>query len=232
MSRKKILPKTQDSVLKNCRRRCSLCFYFNFDTDIKDGQIAHIDRNNSNNKEENLTYLCLSHHDQYDCKPSQSKRITESELIEAKAKLEEFILDQHNHLTPLPMKDPKDKAKMKEVRKISIDLYHIRYPIYEAFKDFVMSIVQETEFNVSDFYRFRDRTHDALFLYGDEIDSFLDEVARKAIELRHKQNLIKNPERYNNEERQNLVKEETDVILWFSNILNEGKLLFSKYLRI
>jgi len=232
MERKKVLPKISDAVLKKCRRRCALCYYLDFDTNIKDGQIAHIDRDKSNNNEDNLSYLCLPHHDKYDIKPSQSKRITESELLEAKAQLEAFILEQHKNLRPLPMEDTKDKTKKIKGGKISVEIYHLRYPVYNAFKDFVIHIVQEGAFDVSELYIFRDKTHDALFLYGPEIDNFLNDVARKAVALRHKQNLMKIPERYDSEKWGTLVEEETELILWFSDILDEGRLLFSKYLRI
>ncbi len=55
---------------------------------------------------------------------------------------------------------------------------------------------------------------------------------RKAIALRHKQNLMKMPERYNNEKWKRLVDEETELILWFSDILEEGRSIFSKFLKI
>jgi hypothetical protein len=48
--------------------------------EVKKGQIAHVDQDRSNNKEENLAFLCLEHHDEYDTKPSQSKNLTEREV--------------------------------------------------------------------------------------------------------------------------------------------------------
>lgn len=68
-------------------RRCTLCYGFDGDLRQKKGQIAHIDHNPANAKEENLVYLCLEHHDEYDSKTTQAKRITPRELQKYKQRL-------------------------------------------------------------------------------------------------------------------------------------------------
>ena len=81
MSHRKGVPlQTMTNILLKCRRRCCLCFFLHGDADVKEGQIAHIDRNPSNNEERNLVFLCLSHHNEYDSRPSQSKGMTDMEL--------------------------------------------------------------------------------------------------------------------------------------------------------
>lgn len=91
MARKVVPKRIQTQILLKSKRRCALCFGLHNDTDIKEGQIAHIDRNNKNNNEENLAYLCLYHHNEYDSIKSQSKNLTEYELIEYKSKLERYM---------------------------------------------------------------------------------------------------------------------------------------------
>ena len=81
MPRRKSVPsKIATKILLQCRRRCCLCFYLHGDGDVKEGQIAHIDGDPANNKESNLVFLCLNHHNEYDTRPSQSKRITAVEV--------------------------------------------------------------------------------------------------------------------------------------------------------
>ena len=81
MTKRKTIPgKIQAEVLIACRRRCALCFGLDRDHSEQKGQIAHLDRNAENNAIENLVFLCLPHHDQYDSRPSQSKGITKEEL--------------------------------------------------------------------------------------------------------------------------------------------------------
>lgn len=89
--RKAIAPDTQAEVLLKSRRRCCICFGLNRDTLIKQGQIAHLDRDPSNNAEDNLAFLCLDHHDQYDSRSSQSKGLTALEVLKFRAELHAAI---------------------------------------------------------------------------------------------------------------------------------------------
>lgn len=91
--RKSINSQTQAEVLLNSRRRCCLCFGFERDFNLKKGQIAHIDRNNSNPKIENLVFLCFNHHDEYDSQTSQSKGISAKELENYKIELQKHIAE-------------------------------------------------------------------------------------------------------------------------------------------
>ena len=87
MGRKKIKDKVVAEVLLASRRRCAFCFGLNGDFSEKKGQLAHIDRNNSNSEFQNLAFLCFNHHDQYDSKTSQSKGLTPAELKSYRDKL-------------------------------------------------------------------------------------------------------------------------------------------------
>lgn len=78
--RKHIPTEIQTQVLVNSARRCCLCFGLDNDFSEKQGQIAHLDQNPSNSDPENLVYLCLAHHDQFDSRTSQSKGLTASEV--------------------------------------------------------------------------------------------------------------------------------------------------------
>ena len=78
--RRKIPKSLETEVLTQSRRRCCLCFGLKKDAAVKEGQIAHVDQDRTNNAIGNLAWLCLSHHDQYDSRPSQSKGITAMEL--------------------------------------------------------------------------------------------------------------------------------------------------------
>ena len=54
---------------------------------MKKGQIAHLDRDPSNNALDNLAFLCLPHHDEYDSTTSQSKNLTIHEVKRYRAML-------------------------------------------------------------------------------------------------------------------------------------------------
>jgi hypothetical protein len=87
MTRKKLSPDTQRSVLTESRRKCCLCYGLKRDFSVKKGQIAHIDHDSSNDKESNLVFLCFDHHDEYDSTTRQSKGLTKDELVHYKNKL-------------------------------------------------------------------------------------------------------------------------------------------------
>ncbi len=76
-----------DKILLACRRRCCLCYFLLNDHSEKEGQMAHIDRDHSNSVEHNIAFLCLIHHNLYDTRYSQSKRITPSEIMTYKQAL-------------------------------------------------------------------------------------------------------------------------------------------------
>ena len=87
MARKPIAPKRQADVLVKSRRRCCICYGLYRDIAIKQGQIAHLDHDPSNDTEENLTFLCLNHHDQYDSRTRQSKNLLYEEVLRYREEL-------------------------------------------------------------------------------------------------------------------------------------------------
>lgn len=80
MARKRVPTAVETAVLVRSRRRCALCWGLEHDLRYKTIQIAHIDRDPSNNSESNLVALCQEHHDGYDTKPQQTKRLTPNEV--------------------------------------------------------------------------------------------------------------------------------------------------------
>src|SRR2546423_4966331 len=78
--RKRPSTSVETQVLIKSRRRCALCFGLRGDLREKNGQLAHVDRNPANSAADNLCYVCLEHHDQYDSSRSQSKGYTPGEL--------------------------------------------------------------------------------------------------------------------------------------------------------
>ncbi|MBI2485383.1 MAG: hypothetical protein HYW01_00170 [Deltaproteobacteria bacterium] len=91
LSRTKLPACAEIHVLLMSRRRCCICFGLHGDTDIKRGQIAHLDGNPENNSVENLAFMCLVHHDEYDGNTRQSKGLTIREIKHYRVELYEFL---------------------------------------------------------------------------------------------------------------------------------------------
>ncbi|MCR9056306.1 MAG: hypothetical protein NXI02_03145 [Rhodobacteraceae bacterium] len=111
MARKPLPETTVTNVLLSSRRRCAICYGLKRDTSIKLGQIAHLDKNNSNNSESNLAFLCLEHHDLFDSSSSQSKGLSVSEVKKFRGELYEaigrsFSIQVHFGEVTVPNKDP------------------------------------------------------------------------------------------------------------------------------
>jgi len=111
MARKPVPPDTQTSVLVKSRRRCCICFGLNRDTDLKAGQIAHLDHDRDNNNEDNLAFLCFDHHDEYDSRTSQRKGFTAGEVKQFRAELHDsigkaFSVSVHFGAVTVPKEDP------------------------------------------------------------------------------------------------------------------------------
>lgn len=89
-SRKKITPAIETRVLARSKYRCCLCHFLDYDSDIKEGQVAHIDHDRTNNNYENLVFLCTFHHPKSESRNHQTKSIT-PEIV----KLARNDLDRH-----------------------------------------------------------------------------------------------------------------------------------------
>ena len=110
LKRKKIPAPVVVSVLTQSRRRCCICSGIDGDRRPKDGQIAHLDGNRSNNSEVNLAWLCLKHHDKFDTKPSVSRGLDVNEVKRHRE-------DLYNVMKENPRRSDFGKTKPACVRK-------------------------------------------------------------------------------------------------------------------
>src|ERR1700730_17861827 len=113
-SRKPIPDDTQHRVLDRSLRRCALCIHFDNDWGQKEGQLAHLDRDPSNCTEDNLAYLCLPHHDDYDTRRRQTKNLTIHEAKTARDRL--YAAIERGQLTGAPA-----AANMQSTDKATLD---------------------------------------------------------------------------------------------------------------
>lgn len=92
MTRRKAIPQvTITDILYASARRCIYCFGLNQNLEVKDGQIAHLDRNPSNNKFQNLAWMCQPHHNDYDTKRRQTKDYNIDEALKYREELYALI---------------------------------------------------------------------------------------------------------------------------------------------
>ena len=87
MARKPIPPVVQADIVIKSKRRCALCVGLEGNTSERPGQIAHLNGDHSDNRFENLVWLCLEHHDKFDSTTSQTKNYTQLEVRSHRDKL-------------------------------------------------------------------------------------------------------------------------------------------------
>ncbi len=238
--KRKSIPKDREAeILISSKRRCALCFAYDNDTDIKKGQIAHIDRNPEKNEEKNLAFLCLPHHDEYDGKTSQSKRWTPKELTESKNNLTEFIKKDFDKLLPeLEISKPVKKNRYKKNHKkekrqiITPEVYNLRLPIYNAYRDLISKILRNANLDIQELFEFANKTHEALFLYDEKINDYMNLIFQKGNRLQYLCKVVSNPRLVDKEKWNSIVEEESDLIMWFHDDFEQTRKLFKQYLHL
>ena len=146
MAKRARLPEaTETEVLLLSGRRCCICVGLLGDVGMKQGQIAHLDQDASNNNLSNLAFLCLPHHDQYDSITSQSKGFTEAELRTYRDQLHatlptlvsrEKLAAQRSLVGNLPIDDHESTSSDHE-RKIYADLWSRLFDFRKATQNLV-----------------------------------------------------------------------------------------------
>lgn len=90
MSRPTIPKPIETQILTLSKRRCCLCSGIKNNYDERKGQIAHLDKNPKNNKIDNLAWLCLDHHTEFDSTTSQHKNYTRNEVKKHRLELYQY----------------------------------------------------------------------------------------------------------------------------------------------
>ena len=206
------------SVLEKSRRRCALCFYFNADYEIKRGQIAHINNNASQSEQSNLVFLCLKHHDEYHLNSPLTKSITEDELKIAKDKLEQWIERYHSAMLGSSALNTTTDLNTK-ISGVTPEIYRMRFPIYKSLNSFIANILREAKLTHKELFQFSYEMHEALFLFGNEVENYWKEVFKNANELILLENRLQFPDKLADREWENTIQKETDLLNWFANQL-------------
>jgi len=117
-----------------------------------------------------------------------------------------------------------------EGEKFKLDLFDKRYKVFEAIRYLFMQIIQLGNMDMQKIRKFRLLTMDAIFLFDDEIHEYLEkEVHMKALRLN---NIVRE---YNplplGTKRDELCREQAEIVDWFHDEYFELQNLFSPYLK-
>ena len=184
MPRKATSPTVELKVLLKSRRRCALCVGLHRDLEVKRGQIAHIDRNAQHCSVDNLAFLCLAHHDEYDSKTSQSKGITSQELKQYRDQLYEDLESEEQFSWPDSPSAQHEKGPPESL--VPNSLYDQQIAVYRVVREFLGEIYRRATITREQLARYNHGIDEALFLFrSNEFTAYLTELANKAIRLMH-----------------------------------------------
>jgi len=130
----------EKDVVTASRRRCCLCVFLLGQDNVCNGQIVHLNRDPSDSRFENLVFLCLEHHDQYDTRRSQSKGFLPLEVQEYRDRLyarypaatktpsEPFAVE----LEPLAETSQYERLRKRFDRELHVTSAPWRYPLWQV----------------------------------------------------------------------------------------------------
>ncbi|MBV9070491.1 MAG: hypothetical protein JO231_17375 [Acidobacteria bacterium] len=199
-------------------RRCALCVALLGDFGVKTGQVAHVNRKSSDNREENLCFLCGVHHDEYDRSSRQAKGFLPSELRAHRAALYDLIAHHpdviwasrdsaaqsgHPAAAPTSQRPPGDIAAF----------YDRRLRVFVAARDFIAEVTQKVYVGNDRALAYATAVDEATFLFDDSVDLYLHEIYRNAIRLEYLEKRIERTQ--DDAERARLSQQEYELLVWF-----------------
>lgn len=234
---KNIPTREQTDLFFKCRRRCALCFVYDDDKGQKEGQINHINKDETNHKSSNLIWLCINHHSAYHTRGRIAKGYTQHELKSWKDLLEEYFENSFYMGGGAKMKKTKISKKETELKYtskkhpvITPEIYNLRIPIFHAYRQLVSKLMHEAKLDMDDLRKFAKETSDAFFIYDEKIADYLSLVYGKAFRFQMVQQLGKSPK--DNTELQKFLDEEGEIVNWFMENFDEARKLFKQYLNL
>ena|SRR4028119_169601 len=231
MVSKSTAPTVETGVLLRSRRRCAICFGLHRDTNVKRGQITYLDHDNTNSNFANLAFLCLEHHAEYDSKASQSKGITEREIMSFRGELYEFAKSE-KILAWADYLEVETGLKPSERPKLSPEAYELKIKVYRTVKDFLNIIMSEATISREQLQTFVQDTDEAIFLFDKELTDYLRQIYRKAFRLYYANRLLNAPFMPIEADRNKLADEHAELLKWFGDQFEIMREVFSKYIAL
>jgi hypothetical protein len=213
-------------VLDRSRRRCALCVHFDNDYGQKEGQIAHLDRDRSNSAEDNLAYLCLPHHDDYDTKRRQTKNLIISEVKTARDRLYAYIEERVNLVTTSPQ-------IFRDHQLGTSQFFDRRYAIFDAAHTFLIKLLQNANVSNEEIHIFIRKTSDTVFLLNDDLVEYFKEWKKQAFRLLLISSTMDMPTMPAiAEQRAQWVQEKWQIVNWFEAQYDVLVAKFTPFLRV
>lgn len=228
MGRKKIPQETEKKVLVKSKRRCAICFGLDSNTEEIEGQIAHLDQDSSNNKLQNLVFLCFKHHDKYDSTTSQSKNYTKKEVEHYRDELYD-LMDLQNSML---WNEDNDMEEVQQNKRsgLSLEVYDRKIKVYRAVKEFLLYVMATAQPSGEKLHEFSEKTDEAIFLFDQKVSEYISQIYSKAVRQRYLNKRLNDRNLPIGEKRREYADEDYKISIFYSEQRKKLKNLFSKYI--
>ncbi|SFI82356.1 hypothetical protein [Nitrosomonas sp. Nm34] len=119
-------------------------------------------------------------------------------------------------------------------QKLNFDRYDRRLKVYDEVRKILSLIIQKGTANYEDLRKFYSATSEAYFLFGNEIQDYIDEIFRRGINLERWSTEYKDSFTYKKpgHDYDMVSNRMHEDLVWFSEQLEPAKEKFKKYLHI
>ncbi|MCI0351103.1 MAG: hypothetical protein L0Z53_16885, partial [Acidobacteriales bacterium] len=114
-------------------------------------------------------------------------------------------------------------------RQHRLALFDRRMNVLNSTMKLIASIMQDAHAELDQLFQFIRDTRDHEFLFGPEVGEHINQIYRKGVELRAKNEVLKAGMRAG-EERQAAIERETELLDWFAEQMAVTRKTFLKYL--
>jgi len=115
-------------------------------------------------------------------------------------------------------------------QKLKLDLFDRRFEVYEATKKYLAKIGAKDDVTRDDLVNFNIETNKSYFLFGNDIQEYLNELHSKGVIL-HSLNKKLRTDKLSQDEREEVIEKEGKNFEWLTDQLTKSKDIFGKYMR-
>jgi hypothetical protein len=115
-------------------------------------------------------------------------------------------------------------------QRLRLDLYEKRFAVFQALMIFLDAALRDAKLPLDLYHRFRTGTAQVAFLFGAEVNEYLEEIGEKAMRFRELNERLAADAMPFGTERSELAKQETELLKWLADQPEHARTLFSKYI--
>jgi hypothetical protein len=113
--------------------------------------------------------------------------------------------------------------------KLRLDLFDRRYKVFRALQEVLTPFLAKANFTRNELFKFSNDSSDVGFLFGPDIENYINEMNQKILKLIHLNERLEN-QPAGTEERTEITQEMADLEIWFMDQIQNSKKIFRKYL--